>query len=51
MADFENGPNYSFLLDFVATEEDPSLGYIFFRAATIFNGLSFPDPLVFLSVR
>ena len=36
MADLENGPNYRFLLDFMATEEDPSAGYIFFRAINIF---------------
>ena len=51
MADFENGPSYRFLLDFMATEEDPSLGYIFFRAVNIFSGLSVPDPSAFPSVQ
>ena len=51
MTDFENGPNYSVLLDFMATEENPSLGYIFFRAVNIFYGLSLPDPPVLISVR
>ena len=48
MADIENGPNYSFLPDFMATEEDPSLGQIFFRAVNIFCGLSVPYHTVFV---
>ena len=51
MADLENGLNYRFLLDFTATEELPSLGYIVLRAMNMFNGLSVPDPTVFRSLR
>ena len=51
MADSENGPNYRFLLDWMTTEEYPSLGYIFFRTLHIFYGLSVANPSVFLSVR
>ena len=51
MTDLENGPNYSFLLDSMVTEEDPSIGYTFFRAVNIFYGLSAPDPPVLRSVR
>ena len=50
-ADLGNGPNYRFLLDFTATEEVPSLGYLFLRAVNIFYALPLPDPLVFLGVR
>ena len=34
----------------MASEEDPSLDYFFFRAVNFFYGLSLPDPLVFLSM-
>ena len=51
MSDLENGPNYLFVLDFLATEEVLSLGNICFRAMNIFYGLSVPDPTVFRSVR
>ena len=51
MIDFDKGPNYRFLLDFMASEEDPCLGYIFLRAINIFYRHSFLDPTVFLSMR
>ena len=51
MSDLEKGPNYLFVLDFMATEEVPRLDYIFFRALNIFYGLSTPDPPVLLSVK
>ena len=51
MAGFEDGTIYSFLLDFMATGEDPSLGYIFFRAVSIFSVLSVPDPSAYPSVQ
>ena len=47
MAEHENGSNYSVVLDFVAVEEDPSLGYTF-RAVNIFYALSVPDRTVFV---
>ena len=51
MAHVENRPNYSFLLDFMATVEVLSLEYIFLRAVKVFYGLFVPDPTVFPSVQ
>ena len=51
MAPMEDGPIYTFVRDFMVTEEGLSLGYIFSRAVDMFYGLSIPAPAVFRSVR